>query len=32
MVLAVVLGLLLTGLAVKYYRQAHPATEATEQK
>jgi hypothetical protein len=29
-VLCVVLGLLLTGWAVKAYRTAHPATPATE--
>ena len=32
MVLAIVLGLLLTGLAVKYYRLAHPAATALQQK
>lgn len=32
MVLAIVLGLLLTGLAVKFYRAAHPATDTVQQK
>ncbi|HEV2327199.1 MAG TPA: hypothetical protein VGY56_00240 [Verrucomicrobiae bacterium] len=31
-VLAVVLGLLLTGLCVKYYRSGHPAQTATIQQ
>lgn len=32
MVLTIVLGLLLLGLAVKYYRAAHPTTAAVQQK
>lgn len=32
MVLAIVMGLLLTGLLVKFYRAAHPATAAIQQK
>ncbi|MGH7943066.1 MAG: hypothetical protein ACREE6_16285 [Limisphaerales bacterium] len=32
LVLAVVLGLLLTGLCVKYYRSAHPARMAIIQQ
>jgi len=31
LVLCIVLGLLLTGWAVKTYRAAHPATTATQQ-
>jgi len=32
LVLAIVLGLLLTGLCVKYYRNGHPAQMATIQQ
>ena len=31
LVLGVILGLLLTGLLVKYYREAHPAVTLTVQ-
>ena len=31
LVLCIILGLLLTGWAVKTYRQAHPSTQAAEQ-
>ena len=31
MVICIVLGLLVTGLAVKYYRTAHPAAATTSQ-
>ncbi len=30
LVVCIVIGLLLTGLAVRYYRTAHPATTASQ--
>jgi hypothetical protein len=30
LIICLVLGLLLTGLAVKYYRAAHPATTSSQ--